>query len=236
VAALVAALLLLTAGAPLLVRDIQRQLDALAGRLYGGGLRTGDRVRVAGLNLAMGLGGLAVGYREVAAETLWLFFPGEPKRVWHSDFAMGSPRVRRALRELLEEARRRGEGRTHLQLPPRGIAWSPGDLERDSPRVALALNSPLRLEATAYRQAGGWRLEVRGRVAVRYPRRSRTLLGRLFDQELVIEEGLFADLQHAGWLHPFEAVWCWSVTEADPRLQDLSPNIAEGTANDGQER
>jgi hypothetical protein len=34
-------------------------------------------------------------------------------------------------------------------------------------------------------------------------------------------EGLFADLQRAGWLHPFEAVWCWSVTEVDPRLEAL---------------
>jgi hypothetical protein len=163
---------------------------------------------VAALNVAMGLGGLAVGYREVAAETLWMFVPGAPERVWHSDFAMGSPLVRRAVRELLDEARRRGGGRQRLELGPRSIAWSRRDLERDSRRVALALNSPLRLEATAHRQAEGWRLELRGRAAVRYPRRSRTLLGRFFGQEFVIEEGLFAALQDAGWLHPFDVVWC----------------------------
>jgi hypothetical protein len=94
-------------------------------------------------------------------------------------------------------------------------------LKHDSLRVALALNSPLHIEATAYREARGWRLELRGRAAARYPRRSRTELGRLFGQALVIEEGLFAALQDAGWLHPYEAVWTWSVAEGDPRLEDL---------------
>jgi hypothetical protein len=123
---------------------------------------------------------------------------------------------------MMEEVKRRGGEKQPVQLAPRSIAWSKRELEQDSKRVALALNSPLRLEATAHRQRGGWRLEIRGRAAARYPRRNRILLGRPFGRELAIEEGLFAALQDAGWLHPYEAVWSWCVEEGDPRLMNLS--------------
>jgi hypothetical protein len=105
-----------------------------------------------------------------------------------------------------------------VELSRRRVLWTKRDLGRNSLRVALALNSPLYLKAVAYPRGTGWRLEFQGRAAVRYPSRSRVPLGRLFGQPLVIEEGLFAALQDAGWLHPYEAVWSWSVEERGPRL------------------
>ncbi len=211
--ALAVGVLGLTVGAPLAAWEIQHRLDAMAERLAANGWRlsTPERVRVATLNLAMGLGGYALGYPEVASETLWMFVPGPRVREWRSDFAMESPLVRQNVRELLEEARRHGRAEGPVKLSRRRVLWTKRHLERDSRRVALALNSPLFLDAVAYPEGEGWRLEIQGRAAVRYPHRNRVPLGRLFGQPLVIEEGLFAALQEAGWLHPYEAVWSWTV-------------------------
>ncbi|HYO58419.1 hypothetical protein [Archangium sp.] len=210
----------LTAGAPLAAWEIQHRLDSMAERLAANGWRLSlpGRVQVATLNLAMGLGGYALGYPEVASETLWMFVPGPRVREWRGDFAMESALVRQNVRELLEEARRQERAGAPVKLSRRRVLWTKRDLGRDSLRVALALNSPLYLEAVAYPRGTGWRLEVQGRAAVRYPSRNRVPLGRLFGQPLVIEEGLFAALQDAGWLHPYEAVWSWTVEEGDPRL------------------
>ncbi|WNG45963.1 hypothetical protein F0U60_18960 [Archangium minus] len=205
----------LTAGAPFAAREIQYRLDTLAEGLAANGwkLSPAGRVQVATLNLAMGLGGYALGYPEVASETLWMFVPGPPVREWRGDFAMESSLVRQSIRDMLEEARRQGRTEAPVKLSRRRVLWTKRDLGRDSLRVALALNSPLYLDAVAYPQNEGWRLEIQGRAAVRYPSRNRVPLGRLFGQPLVIEEGLFAALQVAGWLHPYEAVWRWTVEE-----------------------
>ncbi|WP_224370941.1 hypothetical protein [Hyalangium versicolor] len=221
----------LSAGAPLAAWEIQHRLDVMAGSLASNGWRLPlpERVQVATLNLAMGLGGYAAGYPEIASETLWMFVPGSPVREWRSDFAMESLLVRQKVRELLEEARRRGSTGAPVKLRRRSVQWTKRDLGRDSLRVALALNSPLYLEAVAYPQGKGWRLEIRGRAAARYPSRSRTQLGQLFGQPLVIEEGLFAALQDAGWLHPYEAVWSWTVEDGDtsPKAQREKERLAE---------
>jgi hypothetical protein len=208
----------LTAGAPLAAVEIQHRLDIMAERLVANGWRlsTPERVQVATLNLAMGLGGYALGYPEVASETLWMFVPGPRERTWRGDFAMESPLVRENVRAMLEEARRQGKAKGPVTLSKRRVLWTKRHQGRDSLRVALALNSPLWLEAVAYPEDKGWRLEIQGRAAVRYPSRSRTPLGRLFGQPLVIEEGLFAALQEAGWLHPYVAVWSWTVEAEDP--------------------
>lgn len=221
--ALVAGVLGLTAGAPLAVREIQHRLDTLARSLAEKGWRLSgpERVQVATLNLAMGLGGYALGYPEVASETLWMFVPGSPVREWRGDFAMESALVRQHVRDMMEEARRLGRAGAPVKLSRRRVQWTKRDLGRDSLRVALALNSPLILDAVAYPEGTGWRLELQGRAAARYPSRSRTPLGQLFGQPLVIEEGLFAALQAEGWLHPYEAVWSWTVVEDN---KDGSPH------------
>ncbi|WP_331118358.1 hypothetical protein [Archangium sp.] len=217
-AALAVGVLGLTAGAPLAAREIQHRLDVMAERLAANGWRlsTPERVQVATLNLAMGLGGYALGYPEVASETLWMFVPGPRERVWRGDFAMESSLVRENVRAMLEEARRHGKAEGPVTLSKRRVLWTKRQLGEDSLRVALALNSPLWLEGVAYREDKGWRLELQGRAAVRYPSRNRVPLGRLFGQPLVIEEGLFAALQDAGWLHPYVAVWSWTVEAVGP--------------------
>jgi hypothetical protein len=62
--ALAVGVLGLTVGAPLAAWEIQHRLDDMAERLAANGWRlsTSERVRVATLNLAMGLGGHALGY------------------------------------------------------------------------------------------------------------------------------------------------------------------------------
>ncbi|MFL5348038.1 MAG: hypothetical protein ACJ8AT_24875 [Hyalangium sp.] len=200
--------------------EIQHRLDVMAERLAANGWRLSGhgRVQVVTLNLAMGLEGYALGYPEVASETLWMFIPGPQEREWRGDFAMESPLVRQNVRAMLEEARRHGKAKGPVTLSRRSVRWTKRDLERDSLRVALALNSPLYLDAVAYPEGKGWRLELQGRAAARYPARNRIALGRWFGQWLVIEEGLFAALQDAGWLHPYVAVWSWTVEEGDSRL------------------
>lgn len=74
-----------------------------------------------------------------------MFVPGPPVREWRSDFAMESQLVRQSIREMLEEARRQGRAEAPMKLTRRRVLWTKRDLERDSPRVALALNSPLYL-------------------------------------------------------------------------------------------
>lgn len=176
----------------------------------GADLPLRDCAVIYGLNVVMGVGGFALGLPEVGAETLLLFLPGDGERRWDSDFAMASPRVRDEVARLGEElaASTRTEARS-------SVAWRTYWAPDDSPRVSLALNGPLRLEAR--KTSDG--LAVTGRVDVRYPERSRFRIGRVAGVDLEIEEGLFYDLQERGWLHPYEARFTWTVTEeslADP--------------------
>ena len=46
-------------------------------------------------------------------------------------------------------------------------------------------------------------------------------------QRLFLEEGLFWVLQERGWLHPYRAVWRWSVAADDPRLDELDEPVRD---------
>jgi hypothetical protein len=204
------------------LRELRGSLDRLRlakDRHGAAGLNTGDALAVYGLNLVMGLGGLAAGFPEVARETLLLCVPGPTVRAWHSDFAMRSPKVREQVQRL--SALTAHENGTRLAMPRVWIAWSGYAFGSDSMRVALALNSPLELTGTAHREGDRWRLDLVGSARSQYPPRALITIGQVDGAPIVLDEGLFWVLQERGWLHPFTAEWHWSILSDDARLRDL---------------
>lgn len=184
-----------------------------------------DTLGVYGLNVIMALGGFVAGFPEVATETLSLCSQGPPTRIWYSDFAMRSPKVRAEIHKLIEFADNQGKGENPLTLPMTRIAWNGYSMRSDSARVALAVNSPFELGGTAYREGAHWRLELIGRARVEYPHRSVLPLFSLDGERIEFDEGLFWALQKNGWLHPYVAEWRWSIRSNDARLQDLQTPI-----------
>jgi len=177
---------------------------------------TRDRAGLWVLNLGMAGAGAALGMPEVALETTLLVVPGLDTVRLPSDFAMGSPAVRRAIRRQVATLPARGS--EPVPLSPRQVSWR-YSLD-DSARVALALN-PVTLSGTAHPADGGWLLHLEGRVPVRYPDGGyRLRLFSLDGRSIDIEEGHFARLQRDGWFHPYDMVWTWTVHSADPELSD----------------
>ena len=174
-----------------------------------------DRAGVWVLNMGMALSGSVLGLPEVALETAWLALPdGDGVRRLPSDFAMGSPGVRRAIRGQVEALPARPDHPRALR--PQEVRF-PYDPSRESLRVALALN-PVTLSGRAVPAGEGWRLELEARVPVRYPSRYLLVLFELDGRTIGIEEGLYGRLQDEGWLFPYEMVWTWSMDARDPRL------------------
>lgn len=177
-----------------------------------------DLAGIWGFNVVMGIGGLACGLPEVAQETLLLAAPGGKPKRFEGDFAMRSPKVRAALREMLAEAKASDRERIE-KLGPKEVVWSRYDVS-DSPRVGLALNS-LTLTASGRKLGREWSLDVSGRVPISYPSE-----GTLSIAGVPIYEGLFWVAQERRWLHPYEADWRWTVNESDPRLANTLPKVS----------
>lgn len=197
--------------------EYTRRVDALVKKRTAD-FTTRDLAGVWGLNIAMSFGGLACGIPEAAQETFLLSLPGDNRRPFEGDFAMRSPKVRAALTAMIAEAR--ASGKDDLDLGPRAVTWA--NYESDAPRVALALNA-LTLTAHARRDGrDGWKLNVKGRVAVRYPDTGTVPIAK----DVVIHERLFAVLQERGWLFPYEAEWRWTITDDDPRLKQDRPTVS----------
>ncbi|MFT4627377.1 MAG: hypothetical protein ACI8PZ_006061 [Myxococcota bacterium] len=204
--ALWAALVVLTS--PVAVLDYAQRVDALTAKRATTGLDTRDRAAVWWLNLTMAGVGAAVGFPEAAVETALLAVPGPAERSFHSPFPMRDAGVRQAV----ERMARSGPG----TLPHHRVTWTYGERGR-SDRVALACNA-LDLSGVAVPDGDGLRLDLEGRVDIRYPQRARLHLFTLAGRRVGIDEGLFADLQDAGWLFPYTAVWRWSVRVEDGQV------------------
>jgi hypothetical protein len=84
--------------------------------------------------------------------------------------------------------------------PPDGAeALAVGVLGLTAGAPLAAMEIQHRLDVMAERlAANGWRLSTPERVRV---------------ATLNLAMGLFAALQEAGWLHPYVAVWSWTVEE-----------------------
>jgi hypothetical protein len=199
------------------ITESQHAVDALAKKLDASGPNGFDAVEWSGvylLGLAMVAGGSVTGYREAASEQLDLYFNGPRTREFSGDFAMISRKVRQPLVAFKDRLTTQGGALDKMEMAESHIAF---DYARDSKRVALALNT-LTLNASATRDGGRWRIDVRGRVAVKYPRKSRVTLVSIDSAAFRFEEGLFWALQERGLMFPYVAEWRWTLYSDDPRL------------------
>ncbi len=187
--------------------EYDQRVQALSARLDRGpaAYSPRDKLGIYGLNLVMGVSGGLLGFPEVAAETLLLAIPGPKTRVFHSDFPLASPMVRQEVAAMMKRK----------QPGSKELFWRYDASE--SFRAGLALNS---LVLTGTPNEAGWTFT--GVVQVSYPQRYRLVLGSFGGHTFQIEEGLFGMLERAGWLHPYEAAWTWTMQSNDPRLGDLT--------------
>ena len=200
--------------------EIQNRAAVLRQRLNQGGsgsLGVLDKVSIYGANLAMAAGAAATGMPEVAMETALLCWPGPKQRVFNSDFAMKSLKVRQAIYRFATKLKPNPSARASNQTHRTRIAWK--GYFHDSPRVALALN-PFLLEVKAAWQEGRWRLACSGKILIKYPRRSWTKLLVVRGQPFYFEEGLFWALQQQGWMFPYKANWRWNLWWDGSKLTD----------------
>lgn len=116
---------------------------------------------------------------------------------------------------MMEEAR---AGRVPAE---RTVGWRGYVQSDESMRVALALNTPLLLEATPRETPDGLALDVVGSAWIAYPRSWKLPLARIGGRKLVFDEGIYWVMQEQGWFTPYTARWRWTVRQDDPRLLDL---------------
>ena len=202
-------------------RDVETRMEALhtASLARPPALKTFDRLAIWSGNVAMGLGGYAIGMPEVAWETLRMAWPGPAEHVVASDFAMKSRRVRAVVAGFARS------------LPPGGgpprtsiahVAWSRNyaALGYSEARVALAVNCPFVVEMKAARDGDAWKIDCRGSCDVAYGSMpDMAPIIRVGGKTLRISEAMFAALRREGWLHPYRATYVWTVRSDDPRLR-----------------
>ena len=186
------------------------------------GFSTSDKVAVYGLNIVMAGGGYVAGFPEVATETLLLTVPNNGEMTLNSDFAMRSPKVRRALVSMSRGLDSLPPSVKEANLGTKTIYWaSDKDIWTDSVRVGLATN-PLKINVKARRVGNTWALDCVGQVSVKYPRGGKVvLIPNIKGKDLVMSEGLYWVLQENGWLFPYKMNWAWSVKKDDHRFKDL---------------
>lgn len=188
------------------VEEFNKSLSRLAGSLPE--LSTKEKIEVYGLNLVMGISALPF-YPEAARETLLLSIPApqDKRRIFKSDFMLRSRKVEESLAEFYHTLSLAGPLEKRLSMEER-VSWSAkvySNLFSTEARAALALNPCLLTMDAKHVKDNLWDIEIRCLVEVAYPARSSVVLLR--DPELRLEEGLFYQLQVAGWLHPYRAVW-----------------------------
>ena len=182
---------------PLMISEVDRQVEALSGKnrhdMSAFDLR--DRVTL-----------------------LMMLEPGpSARRVFDSEFGLGSRKLRERLTEFAAGLASDDTASSRSFGPVR-IEWSKTDYRLTEPeaRYALALNQTT-LTAKAERRGNRWLIDVRHEMEVRYPDSSLvTLVSR---PRLRMEEGLFWVLQNYGWLHPYTAEWRFQVYSDDKRLK-----------------
>jgi hypothetical protein len=206
--------------APLMIQEVDQKVEQLSRKPRGevNAFTMQDQIGIYGLNVVMGVVGYPL-YPEASRETfLMMFRPGlSGRRVFYSDFGLGSRRLRGPLRDFA--ARLQKPDSTYPQkYGPVWVEWPRSDYRLTEPeaRYALALNQT-KLAAQAERRGDRWLIDVRHEMKVSYPESVYvTLIGR---PRLRVEEGLFWVLQKCGWLHPYTAEYRFSVYSDDPRLK-----------------
>ena len=175
-----------------------------------------DKLGIYGLNIVMAASAYPV-YPEISRQTLLMIFPRPDNqlRVFESDFALQSKKIRLILSSFIRSLDKRGQTDT-VSLEQR-VHWDARDYRfgHAESRYALALN-PSNMTLTATRQQTKWLISVSLKVLCDYPQNSRVTL--IEEPELAIEEGLFWVLQQEGWLHPYTADWRFQIDSDDRRL------------------
>ena len=203
---------------PLIVQEVDQKIEQMSRKPRSdmSAFTLQDRLGIFGLNVVMSAVGYPF-YPEAARETFQMMFAPGPsvRRVFHSDFGLGSRKVRVPLRAFVQ---RLEQGDTASHFGPVTVEWSRSDYRLTEPeaRYALALNQT-KLSARAERRGERWLLDVRHEMEVKYPESMYvTLIGR---PRLRVEEGLFWVLQNHGWLYPYTAEYRFLVYSDDPRLR-----------------
>jgi len=204
---------------PLMIGEVDRQVEALSRKnrhdLSAFDLR--DKLGIYGLNIMMGVVGYPL-YPEASKETMLMMFDPGPsaRRVFYSDFGLGSRKVRLRLRAFAAGLASDDTAAARSYGPVR-IAWSIADYRFSEPesRYALALNQTM-LEARAERRGSRWLIDVRHWMEVKYP--DSCLVTLITRPRLRMDEGLFWVLQSYGWLHPYIADYRFTIWSDDPRL------------------
>jgi hypothetical protein len=206
--------------APLMIQEVDQKVEQLSRKPRNdmSAFTLQDRVGIYGLNIVMGVVGYPL-YPEASRETLLMMFDPGPsaRRVFHSDFALGSRKVRGHIRDFAASLQPDDSASSRSYGPTR-ILWDKSDYRLTEPeaRYALALNQTL-LSARAERRGDRWLIDVRDEMEVKYPESVYvTLISR---PRLRVEEGLFWVLQSYGWLHPYTAEYRFTVYSDDPRLR-----------------
>ncbi len=196
-----------------------------------------QRFAIRWANFHMAMGGYAVGFSQVARETLELDLrstdatlrerqaltleerlrfcgpgatTGDPL-VLESDFAMESKNVRRIVAHLAEDTPV-GKSRSAPHVIRGGYAnpyttW----------RVALALLVPGAKITVTRRDAEHVDVEWRGDI--QYPVASAVHLPIPFGGPLTLDEAIFCGMQMDGDFVPYTMVWRWTLAADDPRLK-----------------
>jgi len=205
---------------PLMMQEVDRKVEQLSRKPRSdmSAFTLQDRLGIYGLNIVMGVVGYPL-YPEAAKETLLMMLDPGPlaRRVFHSDFGLGSSKVRARLKDFAAGLQP-DDTASERSYGPVGIEWPRSDYRLTEPeaRYALALNQT-RLTARAERRGERWLIDVWHEMEVKYPESVYvTLVAR---PRLRVEEGLFWVLQNYGWLHPYTAEYRFSVYSDDPRLR-----------------
>jgi len=208
--------------APLMVREVDQKVEQLSRKLRHdvNAFTFQDRVGIYGLNIVMGAVGYPL-YPEASKETLLMMLGPGPlsRRVFYSDFGLGSRKVRWRLADFAAGLQSGGSASSRGYGPAR-IEWHKSEYRLSEPeaRYALALNQTL-LTARAERRGERWLIFVRHEMEVRYP--DSLLVTLITRPRLRMEEGLFWVLQNSGWLRPYTAEYRFTVWSDDARLTSV---------------
>jgi hypothetical protein len=206
--------------APLMIQEVDQKVEQLSRKPRSdmSAFTIQDRLGIYGLNVVMSVVGYAF-YPEASRETfLMMFNPGPfARRVFHTDFSLGSRKIRQPLRDFAAGLHPDDTAVTR-SIGPVEVEWTRFDYRLTEPeaRYALALNQT-RLSARAERRGERWLIDVKHEMEVKYPESIYvTLIGR---PRLRVEEGLYWVLQNYGWLHPYTAEYRFLIYSDDPRLR-----------------
>lgn len=210
-------------------------------RSRAGNLGLRDQLAVHGFNTAFGVSALVMGFPQFGVETISLALPvsldgacpadrlrsygshlprawdgHEPAlRVWESDFAMRSPKIRNKVRLWAQQLPARADDGVRRSLGPWGpVTWPAGAyFDADEANgVPVALNALTTMEGEAVRVGDRWRLELVVHLPIAYPKRATMKMGPFW-----LEEGMWHDARAV--LPPYCGEYRWTVWSDDPDLQ-----------------